>query len=209
MDPGSLQAALAVGLLAGFLFSFNPVALAAIPVSLGYVTRAGEPRRTIPFGGMFVIGMVVTHALLGLIAGLGGGRVQQLFGRAWGLALGPLLIVLGAVWLGWPRNPDSRTELRGTTCQWRLGRVLAGRAILGGGVPGMYATLLIMLCVSAAIGSALYGLAMLVAFAVSRAVPILIGAAAFGWVGRLKPLHGAQNSFEHLGGIVLMPVSTC
>ncbi|MCI3951910.1 MAG: hypothetical protein K0R53_1407, partial [Burkholderiales bacterium] len=41
MDPTSLQAALeqagvpalAVGLLAGFLFSFNPVALAAIPVS--------------------------------------------------------------------------------------------------------------------------------------------------------------------------------
>ena len=31
--------------MAGFLFSFNPVALAAIPVSLAYVTKVHEPRR--------------------------------------------------------------------------------------------------------------------------------------------------------------------
>jgi cytochrome c-type biogenesis protein len=80
MDPASLQAtleqagiaALAAAMLAGFLFSFNPVALAAIPVSPAYVTRAGDPRRTVLFGGMFVLGMIVVHASLGLAAGFGG-----------------------------------------------------------------------------------------------------------------------------------------
>lgn len=65
-------------------------------------------------------------------------------------------------------------------------------------------TLLIMLGVSAVLGSALYGLALLVAFALGRALPILIGAAAIGWLERMKPLHTAQKSFERVGGIVLI-----
>jgi cytochrome c-type biogenesis protein len=212
MDPTSLQAALeqagvpalAVGLLAGFLFSFNPVALAAIPVSLGYVTKAGEPRRAIFYGGMFVFGMIVTHALLGLVAGLGGGWVQQLFGRAWGLVLGPLLIVLGAVWLGWVRIriPVPRFMAQRVSGPW--GAFWLGAPFSVAVCPVCTPTLLIMLGVSAALGSALYGLALLVAFALGRALPILIGAAAIGWLERLKPLHVAQKSFERFGGVVLI-----
>ena len=39
---------------AGFLFSFNPVALAAIPVSLAFVTKAHETRKAVLFGSMFI-----------------------------------------------------------------------------------------------------------------------------------------------------------
>ena len=39
LEQASL-ASLAIGLAIGFFFSFNPVALAAIPVSLAYVTKA-------------------------------------------------------------------------------------------------------------------------------------------------------------------------
>lgn len=94
-----------LAVVAGFLFSFNPVALAAIPVSLGYVTRAREPRQAVIFGAVFVGGMLVAHALLGIAAGFGGLWVQRLLGREWGLVLGPLLIILGAVWLKWIRLP--------------------------------------------------------------------------------------------------------
>lgn len=38
-------ASITIGFTAGFVFSFNPVALAAIPVSLAYVTKAREPKR--------------------------------------------------------------------------------------------------------------------------------------------------------------------
>jgi cytochrome c-type biogenesis protein len=37
---------------------------------------------------MFVLGMIVTHALLGLVVGLGAGWIQRLIGREWGLVLG-------------------------------------------------------------------------------------------------------------------------
>ena len=109
MDTASLQqavqhagvAALLVAFLTGFLFSFNPVALAAIPVSLAYVTKARAPRQAMVFGGMFIAGMVLTHVLLGAAAGFGGEGVQSLLGRYWGLVLGPWLILMGLIW------PDS------------------------------------------------------------------------------------------------------
>ena len=212
MDPASLQAALehagiaalAIGLLAGFLFSFNPVALAAIPVSLAYVTHAREPRRTVIFGGMFVLGMIVAHALLGFVAGLGGSWVQQLFGRAWGLLLGPLLIVLGAMWLGWLRIRIPIPHFVAQRVRGPWGAFWLGAPFSVAVCPVCTPTLLIMLGVSAAIGSAAYGIALLVAFAVGRALPILIGAVAIGWLERLKPLHIAQKSFERLGGLVMI-----
>lgn len=67
--------------MAGFLFSFNPVALAAIPVSLAYVTKVHEPRRAMRFGAMFIAGMILTHVLLGAAAGLDGLGVQTVMGR--------------------------------------------------------------------------------------------------------------------------------
>lgn len=80
--------ALWIGLATGFVFSFNPVALAAIPVSLAYVTRSRSQRQAVLHGGLFVLGMILTHVALGLAASLGGSWVQQLLGRAWGLLLG-------------------------------------------------------------------------------------------------------------------------
>ena len=65
-------AAIGISFLAGFFFSFNPVALAAIPVSLAYVTKARETRQALVFGAMFILGIIVTHVALGFIAGMGG-----------------------------------------------------------------------------------------------------------------------------------------
>jgi cytochrome c-type biogenesis protein len=55
VDPTALQhtvehagiAATGVGFFAGLLFSVNPVAIAAIPVSLAYVVKAREWREAI------------------------------------------------------------------------------------------------------------------------------------------------------------------
>ena len=68
LEQASL-ASLGVGFAAGFIFSFNPVALAAIPVSLAYVTKAHETKRAVRFGAMFIAGMVLTHVFLGAVAG--------------------------------------------------------------------------------------------------------------------------------------------
>ena len=105
-------AALVVSFLTGFFFSFNPFALAAIPVSLAYVTKAREPRQALVFGGMFIGGMVLTHVLLGTAAGFGGKGVESLLGRYWGVVLGPWLILMGLLWPGWIRMPFKDLSFR-------------------------------------------------------------------------------------------------
>lgn len=71
---------------------------------------------------MFIVGMIVTHAVLGAIAGLGGAWVHQVTGRQWGLVLGPLLIALGAPWPGWIKLPLPALALRASRANTALAR---------------------------------------------------------------------------------------
>src|SRR5437899_2951222 len=97
--------ALGIAFLAGLIFTFNPVALASIPVALAYVTKARTPRQSVLFGAAFTLGMILIQVLLGFVAGLSGSWVSDFAGRQWGLLLGPVLILLGLVWAGWIRLP--------------------------------------------------------------------------------------------------------
>jgi len=108
------------------VFTFNPVVLASIPVSLSYVTKAHAPKKAALFGGMFILGMVITQALLGLIAGLGGQWTEKLIGREWGLVLGPLLILLGLMWPGWLRLPLPSIAMRARRVESGLGAFALG-----------------------------------------------------------------------------------
>jgi len=132
LEQASL-ASLAIGLAIGFFFSFNPVALAAIAVSLAYMTKAQAPQRTVLLGSMFVLGMIVTHALLGLVVGLGGGWIQRFIGREWGLALGPASIVLGLAWPGWIRLPIPQIPLRARRTASTWGAIALGASFSGAG----------------------------------------------------------------------------
>lgn len=212
MDIESLRLALAeasliglaVGFAAGFIFSFNPVAFAAIPVTLAYVTKAHAPRRAALLAGAFITGMVVTHVVLGVAAALGGEWVSGVMGRKWGLVLGPILILLGFVWPGWFKFRMPWFSMRG----WRVAGV-GGAFLLG--VPFSIAVcpictpaLLVMLTAAAGIGSVPFGFALLLAFALGRALPILLGAWAVGWLESLKRLTRWQKVFETAGGITLI-----
>lgn len=197
-------ASIGVGFLTGFIFSFNPVALAAIPVSLAYVTKARETRKAALFGGMFILGMVLTHAVLGLIAGLGGQWVQKVFGREWGLVLGPLLIVLGLMWPGWIRMPLSAIPLRMTRATGMWGAFALGIPFAVAVCPFCTPALLILLGVAAGMGSPFFGLTLLTSFAFGRAVPIIMGAVAVGWLESLKALSRSQKAFEIAGGLILI-----
>lgn len=194
----------AIGFAAGFLFSFNPVALASIPVSLAYVTKAHETRRALVFGSMFVLGMIVTHALLGLAAGLGGAWVQKLIGRQWGLLLGPLLILLGVVWAGWVRVPLPQIPIRAKRAATSWGAFGLGGSFSVAVCPACTPALVVMLGVAAGIGSALFGTLLLLAFAIGRTIPVILGAWAVGWLEALKGLNRSQRAFDIAGGIVLI-----
>lgn len=212
MDVDSLRqaientgyAAAGLGFLVGLLFSFNPVALAAIPVSLAYVTRARQGRTAVAFGAMFILGLVLTHVLLGAAAGLGGLWVQGLLGRHWGVVLGPLLIVLGLFWAGWIRVPLPALPFKAKRAAGLWGAFALGVPFAVAVCPACTPALLVILGVVAAIGSPMLGSVLLLAFALGRAVPIALGAMAIGSL-ESRPAFTRYLAFvDKLGAFVLI-----
>jgi len=197
-------AAAAVGFIAGLAFSFNPVALASIPVSLAYVTKGRDKSQALLFGSMFLLGMILTHVVLGLIAGLGGKWASEVTGRAWGLFLGPLLIILGLMWAGWLRVPLPSFGFRATRPTAAWGAFLLGIPFAVAVCPVCTPALVVLLGAAAGIGSFLFGVVLLLAFALGRAVPIALGAFAVGWLENLKSLSHYRRGFEIAGGLTLI-----
>lgn len=212
MDPEALRqavehaglAAVGVAFLAGLAFSVNPVALAAIPVSLAYVTKARDRRQAVLFGVMFILGMLLTHALLGVVAGLGGRWIESLVGRGWALALGPLLILLGLLWLGWVRLPLPAIAFQAKRPRGAWGAFLLGIPFSIAVCPVCTPALIVLLGVAAGLGSPLAGLLLLVAFALGRAIPVALGAVALGWLENLRSFNPYRRIFENVGGLALI-----
>lgn len=197
-------AAAGLAFLAGLVFSFNPVALASIPVSLAYVTRGRDRNQALLFGSMFVLGIILTHVALGLIAGLGGGWVASLLGRWWGLILGPLLIVLGLMWAGWLHIPLPTFGFRATRPTAAWGAFLLGIPFAVAVCPVCTPALVVLLGVTAGIGSAALGAVLLLSFALGRAVPVAIGAVAVSWLENLHGVARYRHMFEVAGGVLLI-----
>lgn len=197
-------ASLAIGFTIGFLFSFNPVALASIPVSLAYVTKAQETRRAVLFATMFVLGMILTHVVLGLAAGLGGAWIQRIIGRQWGLVLGPLLIVMGLAWPGWIKLPIPQIPLRAKRAASTWGAMALGASFSVAVCPACTPALVVVLGIAAGVGSPLFGVLLLLAFALGRTIPVVLGATAVGWLESLRGLRTSQKAFEIAGGVVLI-----
>lgn len=197
-------AALWVGLAAGFAFSFNPVALAAIPVSLAYVTKARSKRQAALFGSFFVLGMIVTHTGLGVAASLGGGWVHYLLGRVWGLALGPLLIVMGLIWLGWLQVPAPALAVRARRATGAWSAFALGVPFSVAVCPFCTPALIVLLGVALGVGSPLFGATLLLAFALGRAIPVMLGVLAMGWLESLSRLQSLHKTIEAIGGVLLI-----
>jgi cytochrome c-type biogenesis protein len=197
-------AALLVSFLTGFFFSFNPVALASIPVSLAYVTKARAPGKALVFGGMFIAGMVITHVALGAAAGWGGQGVQSLVGRYWGLLLGPWLILMGLLWPGWVRLPLQGLSFRVKRASGPWGAFALGVPFAIAVCPACTPALVALLGVAAGVGSPIWGASLLLVFALGRAVPIAMGAGTMGWLERLRSLSRYQRALDIAGGVTLI-----
>jgi cytochrome c-type biogenesis protein len=196
--------ALGAGFLAGLVFSFNPVALASIPVSLAYVTKARSAQESALFAGSFVAAMILVQVLLGFIAGLGGSWAAGLVGRQWGLLLGPVLIILGLMWPGWVRLPLPSFVPRVKRPTTVSGAFALGAIFSVAVCPVCTPALVILLGAAAGIASPLFGAILLLAFSLGRAVPIAVGAWAAGWLENLAFLSKYQKGFEIAGAVTLI-----
>jgi len=153
---------------------------------------------------MFVLGMILAHVLLGLAAGLGGAWVQSLIGRHWGLVLGPLLILMGLAWPGWIKLPIPQIPIRARRAASTWGALALGASFSVAVCPACTPALVVLLGIAAGVGSPLFGVLLLLAFALGRTVPVIVGASAVGWLEGLKGLRHSQRAFEIAGGVILI-----
>ena len=200
----SVGVASGISLLAGLFFSLSPLSIAALPVPLAYVTRAREPREAARYGLAFIAGLIAAHALLGAAAGLGGQGVQALAGRWWGLLLGPWLIVLGLLWTGWIKLPLPALGFKAKRVGSGWSAFLLGIPFSVAVCPSCTPALVVLLGAAAASGSPLFGAAMLISFAIGRAIPLAVAAATMEWIEQLKPLGRFRRAFELSGSVLLM-----
>ncbi len=212
MELQSLQLALqdpslgslAIAFAAGFVFAFNPIVFASIPLVLAYVTRAHEPRRAVWLAGAFVAGMLLTHIALGVAAALGGDWAQQVMGREWALVLGPVLILLGLMWPGWITVRMPWLAARGRKVTGAGGAFLLGIPFTVALCPTCTPALLTTLMASAGIGSVSFGGSLLLAFGLGRSVPIFAGAWGLGWLESVQPVARYHRLIETAGGVTLI-----
>ncbi len=196
-------AGVGVGFLVGFVFSFNPVSLASIPVVLAYVTRGPTRHRAGVSIGAFIAGMLVAHAFLGVAAAFGGEWIENAMGHQWGLLLGPVLVVLGLMWTGWLEIRVPWIGLRGRQVAGVWGAFLLGVPFAVIACPFCAPALLVSLTASAAIGSAPFGFALLLAFGIGRSVPIALSAMGMSWLKSLERLQHVQKALAMVAGVAL------
>lgn len=208
MDGGIIDqasaAGLAMGFVAGFVFSFNPVSFASIPVAIAYVTKAKNFTEAILLGSSFVLGMILTHVVLGVSVALGGDWVNDLMGRQWGLLLGPVLIGLGIIWTGWFDITIPWFSMKGRKTATVWGAFLLGIPFTIGICPMCSPGLWVALTASAGIGSATYGGLLLLMFALGRGIPVVAGALSIGYLDSLKYFTTWQKPLEVVGGVTLI-----
>lgn len=197
---------LGIGMVVGVLFSFNPASFAATPMVLAYVTRAHTQPRALLLAGAFIAGMVLTHTILGAAAAMGGEWVKGVMDRAWWLILGPLLIALGLIWAGWLKIDVPWVSVRGHKVTDAWGALLLGIPFSVAFCPACAPTLLVLLTAALSIGSVPFAVALLLAFAVGRSVPILLGAWGIGWLESLGRFTAWEKRLELGGGITLILV---
>ena len=203
-EPGLIG--LGAGLVAGLLFSFNPASLAGTSMVLAYVTKARSRTGAVWLAAAFVAGLVLTHGVLGAVAALGGEWVKDIMGRQWGLILGPLLIALGLIWAGWLKITIPWMSVRGRQVTNAWGAFLLGLPFTVAFCPVCVPALLVLLTAALSSGSVPFAVALLLAFAMGRSIPILLGAWGIGWLVSVGRYTRWERRVEQAGGFALVVV---
>lgn len=102
------------------------------------------------------------------------------------------------------RLPFPQIPLRAKRAATTWGAFGLGASFSVAVCPACTPALVVLLGVAAGIGSALFGVMLLLAFAIGRSIPVILGALAMGWLKGFKGLGRWQRAFDIVGGIVLV-----
>jgi len=183
---GSMWLAPIMALLAGVLTAFTPCALSSVPLVIGYVGASSnnDTKKAFRLSLVFALGMAVTFTILGVIASLAG----KLIGRTtfwWYIILGVLMVLMALqTWEIYNFIP-STFLINKSTKRGYIGAISAG--ILGGvfSSPCSTPVLIVLLAVVAGQGRLLWGMLLLLLYAIGHSVLVIISGTSIGFVKKL------------------------
>ncbi|MBI4558679.1 MAG: thiol:disulfide interchange protein [Candidatus Hydrogenedentes bacterium] len=205
LDQGFSLLGLGVVFLGGIVAS--AMCPCTLPVGLGMASAAGayeaESRRSgWKIATAFFAGIVINLTLLGALAGRLGVLATESFGRYWALGMA-ILSLAAAVFAFWgPRLKVSQLEgwrKPGLTGAFGYGFVFS----LGTSV----APLILLLTVSAAMGSPAQGLLLAFTFGVGRGFPFLLAGVIGSAITGFTRLGAWRRTIQVVSGCALLVVS--
>ena len=198
-----------LALFAGVLTSFTPCSLSTIPLVIGFVggTNQSNTQRALSLSLVFALGSAVTFTTLGVIAATAGLLLGN-GGKWWYLLLGVLMVLMALqTWGIFEIIPASyllsRNKRRGY-----IGAFFAG--ILGGifSSPCSTPVLIALLAIVAGKGSVLWGITLLLLYAIGHGILSVVAGTSIGFVQRLSAdaRYGRVSTALKIGmgGVILL-----
>jgi cytochrome c-type biogenesis protein len=108
------------------------------------------------------------------------------------------------IWSGWIKVPLPRLVMRAKRPAGAWGAFALGVPFSVAVRPFCTPVLFVLVGLSGVLASPWIGAVLMCAFALGRAVPILLGALTVGWMEELRALRGVPRLFDVIGGIILI-----
>lgn len=197
-----------LALLAGVLTSFMPCSLSGIPLVIGYVggTSQNDTRKAFSLSLTFALGTAVVFTLLGVVASLAG----RLMGAAyswWYIVLGILMVLMALqTWEIFEIIPSSYLISKNKSRGY-LG------AFISGTLAGLFASpcstpvLIALLAIVAGKGQIVWGLFLLLLYAVGHGMLSVIAGTSVGFVQKVsasKKYGKISNLFKIVMGFLIL-----
>lgn len=171
-----------IALVAGILTSITPCSLSTIPLVIGYVGgTSAEPKKAFKLSLTFAAGSAITFTILGAIAALIGGLIGNA-GKWWYIILGILMMLMALQILEVYEFIPSTYLTSKTTKKGYIGAIIAG--ILAGVFASPCATpvLVVLLAIVASKGSIVWGILLLLLYAIGNSFFIIVAGTSVGTV---------------------------
>ncbi len=212
---GQLQtrsaAAIFVVFAAGVLTSFTPCVYPMIPVTVTFIggSAAGDRRRAVGLSAVYVAGLAVVYAALGVAAALLGRMFGQFTRSPWVFGgVGLLIVLFGAAMLDWIRVPAflAGVQGKGARTGGYLGAFLMGMAAGFVAAPCTAPVLGLLLTYVATTRDVAWGGALLLVFALGLSLLLMLLGIFSGFLASLPKAGPWMNTIKKVFGVVMVAI---
>lgn len=212
LDAGSLAAVFVV-LAAGVLTSFTPCVYPMIPVTVTFIggAAAGNRRRAISLSVVYVLGMALVYATLGVVTALLGKTFGQFTRSPWVFgAVGALIVVFGIAMLGWITIPvpgfAGRVQSKGATTGGHIGALFMGVAAGFVAAPCTAPVLGVLLVYVARNGAVVWGGTLLLIFALGLGMLLMLLGIFSGLLSSLPKAGAWMDRIKIAFGVAMLAI---